>query len=66
LRGVNLWEAKRLNEVTGGGWEILCMGAWREECFKGRQDRGIEGLVSLKVNDLTVRQIQGNVNVFVL
>jgi hypothetical protein len=31
------------------------MDAWREECFKGRQDRGIEGLVSLKINDLTVK-----------
>ena len=35
---------------------------WWEICIKGRMDRGIDGLVNLKMNDLTAGYIQGNVD----
>ena len=35
---------------------------WWEGCIKGRIDRGIHGLVNLKMNNLTARYIQGNVD----
>ena len=33
--------------------ENFKMDVWRERCIKGRQDRGIDELVNLKMNDLT-------------
>lgn len=47
-----MWGATRIDGVTGEGWENLKMDAWREKCIKGRMDRGIDGLLNSKMNDL--------------
>jgi len=38
------------------------MDAWRVRYIKGRMDRGIDGLVNLKMTDLAAERNQGNVD----